>query len=85
VAGRFHAGLADAIVAVVTALGIGAPVALSGGVFQNRLLFERVVRQLTARGLRVITHRNVPANDGGVSLGQAVVAAARLTATRGSA
>jgi hydrogenase maturation protein HypF len=87
VAGRFHAGLADAIVAVVAALGIGAPVALSGGVFQNRLLFERVVRQLTACGLRVITHRNVPANDGGVSLGQAVVAAARLTAgaTQGSA
>jgi hydrogenase maturation protein HypF len=80
VAGRFHAGLADAIAAVVMALGVDAPIALSGGVFQNRLLFERVVRQLTAEGLRVLTHRVVPANDGGVALGQAVVAAARLTA-----
>jgi hydrogenase maturation protein HypF len=79
VAGRFHAGLADAIAAIVVALDVRTPVALSGGVFQNRLLFERVVRQLTARGLRVLTHRVVPANDGGVALGQAVVAAARLT------
>lgn len=52
-------------------------VALSGGVFQNRVLFEQVAGRLGAVGLRVLSHRQVPANDGGLSLGQAVIAAAR--------
>ena len=52
-------------------------VALSGGVFQNRILLEQVAGRLAAAGLRVLSHRQVPANDGGLSLGQAVVAAAR--------
>ena len=48
--------------------------ALSGGVFQNRLLLKLVYQALQIEGLRVLTHRLVPCNDGGVSLGQAVIA-----------
>jgi hydrogenase maturation protein HypF len=54
-----------------------ATVALSGGVFQNRLLHRQAATLLTAAGFTVLTHHRVPANDGGISLGQAVVAAAR--------
>ena len=49
-------------------------VALSGGVFQNRLLLELALPRFEAAGLRPLLHRLVPANDGGVSLGQAYVA-----------
>jgi hydrogenase maturation protein HypF len=49
-------------------------VALSGGVFQNLLLLDGVVSALEGNGLRVLTHSRVPTNDGGISLGQAVVA-----------
>jgi hydrogenase maturation protein HypF len=52
--------------------------ALSGGVFQNRFLFRRLAQAIEGDGLRVIVNREVPANDGGVSLGQAAVAAWRL-------
>jgi hydrogenase maturation protein HypF len=52
-------------------------VALSGGVFQNALLLERVDALLRDSGLEVYSNRSVPANDGGISLGQALVAAAR--------
>jgi hydrogenase maturation protein HypF len=52
-------------------------VALSGGVFQNSRLLTHLVAALEASGFDVLTHRLVPANDGGLSLGQAVVAAAR--------
>jgi hydrogenase maturation protein HypF len=49
-------------------------VALSGGTFQNRLLVTRLCRLLTERGLKPLWHRSIPPNDGGLSLGQAVVA-----------
>jgi hydrogenase maturation protein HypF len=49
-------------------------VALSGGVFQNRLLLGQTVAALRQEGLEVLTHRIVPCNDGGISLGQAVIA-----------
>jgi hydrogenase maturation protein HypF len=49
-------------------------VALSGGVFQNRLLLRNTVSLLESNGFRVFTHKQVPCNDGGVSLGQAVIA-----------
>ncbi len=82
-AARFHVGLADALVAAVRSLaerhGV-ATCALSGGVFQNRTLFEAISSGLSDAGLRVLTHRQVPANDGGISLGQATVAAARWLA-----
>ena len=80
VAARFHNTLVRAIVEVCgmirTSHGISA-VALSGGVFQNQLLLSRAVGQLSNRGFRVLTHRRVPMNDGGVSLGQVAIAAAR--------
>ena len=53
-------------------------VALSGGCFQNRVLFEDVLRRLEAEGFAVLTHAQVPANDGGLALGQAAIAAAHL-------
>jgi len=83
ISARFHGGLADAIVelsAQVAAAHAVGTVAVSGGVFQNRTLFERVCAGLRARGLRVLSHRRVPANDGGLALGQAVTAAALLSA-----
>lgn len=51
-------------------------VALSGGVFQNSILLEGLISALEKRKFQVFTHRQVPANDGGISLGQAVAAAA---------
>ena len=47
-------------------------VALSGGVFQNRLLLEMVEEDLTKMGFTVLRHHLVPPNDGGIALGQAV-------------
>lgn len=82
IAARFHNGVVDLIVRNCVALrGSTATttVALSGGVFQNLLLLTRTVARLQADGFRVLTHSRVPTNDGGISLGQAAVAAARLT------
>jgi hydrogenase maturation protein HypF len=80
VAARFHRGVAGAVVAGCRAArdttGL-ATVALSGGVFQNLLLLEAAVAGLEAAGFRVLLHRRVPPNDGGISLGQVAVAAAR--------
>jgi hydrogenase maturation protein HypF len=80
IAARFHNAVAsmivDGCVRVREQTGLTA-VALSGGVFQNRLLVERTVPALESHGFTVLTHRNVPPNDGGISLGQAAVAAAR--------
>jgi hydrogenase maturation protein HypF len=82
---RFHQGVAAMIGEVCGLLrersGLGT-VALSGGVFQNLLLLGTVVDLLEGRGFRVLTHSRVPPNDGGISLGQAVVAAARDRAGR---
>jgi hydrogenase maturation protein HypF len=64
---------------VRAATGLRA-VALSGGVFQNQWLATTLVRRLTGDGFEVHTNQRVPANDGGISYGQAAVAAARLAA-----
>jgi hydrogenase maturation protein HypF len=53
---------------------------LSGGVFQNRRLLERTAQTIERGGLRVLTPRLLPPNDGGISYGQAAVAAARSRA-----
>lgn len=48
--------------------------ALSGGVFQNRLLYLLLNRRLEEQGFEVLSHRKVPTNDGGLSLGQVYIA-----------
>jgi hydrogenase maturation protein HypF len=71
---RFHRAVADMVVDLAAAHGDASPtVALSGGVFQNALLLELTLTRLQARGIRVITHRAVPPNDGGIALGQLLV------------
>jgi hydrogenase maturation protein HypF len=81
VAARFQHGVArlieDACAALRDRHGL-TTVALSGGVFQNLTVLGEAVARLEARGFRVLTHARVPCNDGGISLGQAVVAAARM-------
>jgi hydrogenase maturation protein HypF len=54
-------------------------VALSGGCFQNRLLLEGLIETLEEQGLTVFSHQQVPTNDGGIALGQAVVAGPKLS------
>ncbi|GAA0633583.1 carbamoyltransferase HypF [Halomonas beimenensis] len=81
-AARFHTGLAEGLAAMVEHLANhhgdrwGGRIALSGGVFQNAVLAEALVPRLEAAGWKVLRHARVPANDGGLSLGQAAVAAA---------
>ena len=53
-------------------------VALSGGCFCNRLLLRLTKERLEKAGFRVLTHHRIPANDGGIALGQAVYAMRRL-------
>ena len=82
IAARFHLGLARALLTLTSRLlernelKCDARVALTGGVFQNRLLFETLAAGLRARGVTVLGHARVPANDGGLSLGQAAIGAA---------
>ena len=78
IAARFHNGLADVLASIASQAAMQRGllrIVLSGGVMQNRLLTHRLCAALTAGGHEVLLHRLVPANDGGVSLGQAVVAA----------
>ena len=80
IAARFHNGLADVLADRVRAIAPRAGtrrVVLSGGVLQNRILLRRLHAQLAPMGLDVLVHRSVAANDGGISLGQAAVAALR--------
>jgi len=74
---KFHHTVAQVISNVCQALSRShslKQIALSGGVFQNRLLFRLTRTYLKEAGLEVITHRHVPCNDGCISLGQAVIA-----------
>jgi hydrogenase maturation protein HypF len=73
ISAKFHNALARWIVRVARRAGV-RQVALSGGVFQNRYLTERAAEELEQAGFRVATHQRVPANDGGLALGQAVIA-----------
>jgi hydrogenase maturation protein HypF len=88
---RFHRGLARALVEAAEWIAARTmktkmtrldTVALSGGSFQNRVLFESVAAILRSAGFAVLAHAEVPANDGGLALGQAAIGAARLTTTR---
>jgi hydrogenase maturation protein HypF len=78
IARRFHNTLTDMIVAV--ARREAAPrVCLTGGCFQNLLLAERTIDQLTRNGFTPYWHQRVPPNDGGIALGQLVAAGLRST------
>jgi hydrogenase maturation protein HypF len=80
VARRFHEGVAHATAAACAEAAERSGlelVVLSGGVFQNRLLLKRTSALLGAAGLRVLVPERLPPNDGGISFGQAAVAAAR--------
>ncbi|WP_016949624.1 carbamoyltransferase HypF [Anabaena sp. PCC 7108] len=84
IAARFHQSLAITIVQTVKKLQQEHEfhqVALTGGVFQNRILLQQVKMQLEKLEINVLTHSIVPANDGGLSLGQAVIAAANYLKT----
>jgi hydrogenase maturation protein HypF len=78
---RFHDTLIDGWAALCAALrdetGLGR-VVLSGGCFQNALLLEGLCATLRARGFEVYSHQSVPTNDGGIALGQALVAGMRI-------
>ena len=74
IAARFHNALVNWIVEVAGQVK-EKQIVLSGGVFQNRYLTERAAAVLESRGFIVYTHRQVPPNDGGIALGQAVMAA----------
>lgn len=81
IAAKFHTSLANAIVEMVDNLRQKNDihqVVLTGGVFQNSLLLNQVTERLQALGSNVLTHSLVPPNDGGLSLGQAVIAAAKV-------
>lgn len=70
-AAAFHRGLADAIVEVARAAGVGT-VALTGGCFQNALLHDLVREELKRGGFRVLVHRELSPNDGSIAAGQAL-------------
>jgi hydrogenase maturation protein HypF len=82
IAARFHATLIHLLSQMAQRLrqetGLNQ-VALSGGCFQNRILLEGLLHVLRNQGFTIFTHHQVPTNDGGLSLGQAVIAASRLS------
>lgn len=83
ISGRFHRGLAVAVANMVKKLSIvdTSPrfdtVVLTGGVFQNRLLLQLTRDLLQVHGFIVLTPARIPANDGGIALGQALIASAK--------
>ena len=77
ISSRFHRTMAEVVVAGcerIREVGGANAVALSGGTFQNLLLAEQVLEFLVGKGFAVYRHRRVPTNDGGLALGQAVLA-----------
>lgn len=83
VAARFHNSVAAYVAGTLRDLAVAhniQTIGLTGGCFQNRLLTERTVARLSASGLRVLLHKDVPPNDGGIAIGQAVCALARWRA-----
>jgi hydrogenase maturation protein HypF len=78
IAAAFHETIAHAAAEACAEAEEPRTVVLSGGTFQNLRLLASTRRRLEAHGFRVLTHERVPPNDGGISYGQAAVAAARL-------
>jgi len=80
ISARFHNGLVEMVRTICNEIRMKTAireVALSGGVWQNMVVLQKTIAALGRDGFRVYIHRQVPANDGGVALGQALVAAAR--------
>jgi hydrogenase maturation protein HypF len=80
IAAKFHQSLAITTVKIVKQLkqeNQFNQVVLTGGVFQNQILLQQVKMQLEKLEINVLTHSIVPTNDGGLSLGQSVIAAAK--------
>jgi len=77
IAAAFHESIAEGAAAACTEVVEPRIVVLSGGTFQNLRLLASMRRRLEQEGFSVLSHRLVPPNDGGISYGQAVVAAAR--------
>jgi hydrogenase maturation protein HypF len=77
IAASFHETVAASAAAACAEAATSGTVVLSGGTFQNVRLARSTRERLEALGLRVLTHRLVPPNDGGISYGQAAVAAAK--------
>jgi hydrogenase maturation protein HypF len=73
----FHQAIADVVESVVERFA-GYKVVLSGGCFQNRILTEMIVGQLKLKSREVLTHGQIPPNDGGLAAGQIAVATALL-------
>lgn len=87
IASRFHAGLINGIMQVIDRLHEKFHfdhIVLSGGCMQNAILLEGLEKQIRKRQLICLTHSLVPANDGGIALGQAVIAAATFSNTNSS-
>ena len=81
IAARFHNTVAAAAVEIARSLSDETDieeVVLTGGVFQNRHLLQKVTAALRALGLKPFTNTRVPANDAGISLGQAYLLLARI-------
>jgi len=76
IAARFHNTMSEIIVEMAKRVG-EKQVALSGGCFQNKYLTERTVRRLESEGFAPFWHQRIPANDGGISLGQIAALAGR--------
>ncbi len=83
IAARFHIGLAQALFEMIDYLtrhdfeGTFHHIALTGGVFQNRILFQQLTQRLEEADYNVLAHGKIPSNDGGLALGQAMVALAQ--------
>jgi hydrogenase maturation protein HypF len=78
IAAAFHEGVAAVAATACEQAGEPRTVLLSGGSFQNLRLLESTRTRLEALGFRVLSHRLVPPNDGGISYGQAAIAARRM-------